>query len=44
MRGLYTFWKERLADYQPTMDLRIGHIGSKVAECELTVLARQLAG
>ena len=28
----------------PTMRLRIGHIGWKVIECELTVLAYQIVG
>ena len=43
--GVYiTFERRDWLTASPTMNLRIGWIGWKVVEIELTVLARQLAG
>ena len=43
--GVYiTFQRRGWLTASPTMDLRIAHIGWKVVEIELTVLARQIVG
>ena len=43
--GVYiTFERGDWLTASPTIELRIGHIGWKVVELELTVLARQMVG